>query len=148
MAFAKSQLAAGQMLPQKGTVFISVKNRDKRLILSTAKKLSDLGFRIVATRGTARFLERGRDGQLINKVREGRPNVVDHIKNREIELIINTPSGSKSDPSRFHPPNGRGPQYPLSSPPSPGPAPPAEAIEALLQEEHPRETIQEYHSRR
>jgi len=97
MAFAKSQIAAQSLLPIEGTVFISVKNRDKRGIIFLAKKLSDLGFNIVATRGTAKVL--GNNGipvRLVNKVGEGRPNVVDMIKNREVQLIINTPSGGRA----------------------------------------------------
>ncbi|MEN3186736.1 MAG: carbamoyl-phosphate synthase large subunit, partial [Atribacterota bacterium] len=97
MAFAKSQIAAQSCLPLGGTVFISVKNRDKRGVIFLAKKLWDLGFRIVATRGTAKVL--GNNGipvEVVNKVGEGRPNVVDMIKNREIQLIINTPSGGRA----------------------------------------------------
>jgi carbamoyl-phosphate synthase large subunit len=78
IAFAKAQLAAGQLLPTKGKVFISVKNRDKRPIIFIAKKLSDFGFQIVATRGTAKALtQNGISVGLVNKVQEGRPNIVD-----------------------------------------------------------------------
>ncbi|MEW6185605.1 MAG: carbamoyl-phosphate synthase large subunit [Thermodesulfobacteriota bacterium] len=96
-AFAKSQLAAGMDLPLSGTVFISVKDPDKIPILATAKKLARLGFNIMATSGTSRFLEEaGVINQTVNKVREGRPHVVDLIKNGEIQLVINTTIGSKS----------------------------------------------------
>jgi carbamoyl-phosphate synthase large subunit len=96
MAFAKSQIAAGQALPLKGTVFISVMNKDKRHVVFIAKKLVDLGFHVVATIGTARVLSRnGIPVQTVNKVKEGRPHVVDLIKNGQIHLIINTPSGKK-----------------------------------------------------
>ena len=95
-AYAKSQIAAGGALPQKGTVFISVKDRDKRAIVFIAKKLVDLGFRIVATAGTAKVLTRNGIGVIqILKVHEGRPNVLDLIKNKEIDLIINTPTGKR-----------------------------------------------------
>jgi len=97
MAFAKSQIAAQSRLPLEGTVFISVKNRDKRGIIFIAKKLRDLGFKIVATRGTAKVLSNnGIPVEVVAKVGEGRPNVVDVIKNREIDLIINTPSGGRA----------------------------------------------------
>jgi len=96
MAFAKSQVAAGQALPFKGTVFISVMNKDKRHVVFIAKKLIDLGFHIVATRGTAKVLAKnGIPVDTVYKVNEGRPHIVDLIKNREIHLVINTPSGKK-----------------------------------------------------
>jgi carbamoyl-phosphate synthase large subunit len=95
-AFWKAQLGAGQNLPFDGNVFLSVKNQDKRNVAFIAKKLSDLGFKIYATRGTAKILANsGIDTFLVNKVSEGRPHVVDMIKNGEIHLIINTPSGRK-----------------------------------------------------
>ena len=95
-AFAKSQIAAGQNLPLKGTVFISVKDRDKRAIIMIARGLAELGFQIVATQGTEKVLERnGVPARHVFKVREGRPNVVDLLKNGEIQLVINTPSGKK-----------------------------------------------------
>ncbi len=95
LAFYKSQLAAGFKLPKKGTVFISVKDKDKSKILPIAKKLLELGFKIVATGGTYKFLkENGIEAQKVYKVYEGqRPNILDLIKNKEIDLIINTPSG-------------------------------------------------------
>ncbi len=95
-AFWKAQLGAGQNLPFDGNVFLSVKNQDKRNVAFIAKKLSDLGFKIYATRGTAKILaNNGIDTTTVNKVSEGRPHVVDMIKNGEIHLIINTPSGRK-----------------------------------------------------
>jgi carbamoyl-phosphate synthase large subunit len=101
-AFAKSQIAAGQKLPEKGTVFISVKDRDKRAIIMIAKGLEDLGFQIVATQGTAKVLERnGVPARHVFKVKEGRPNVVDLLKNGEIQLVINTPSGKKPKADEF-----------------------------------------------
>ncbi len=96
MAFAKSQMGAGQTLPLKGTVFISVMNKDKRHVVFIAKKLVDLGFRVVATTGTAKVLAKnGIPVKPVHKVDEGRPHIVDLIKNGEIHLIINTPSGKK-----------------------------------------------------
>ena len=93
-AFWKAQLGAGQDLPSKGSVLLSVKNKDKRNVVFIAKKLSDLGFSILATRGTGKVLvNNGLEVKFVNKVSEGRPHLVDMIKNGEINLIINTPSG-------------------------------------------------------
>lgn len=95
LAFYKSQLAAGFKLPKSGTVFISVKDKDKPKVINIAKKLVDLGFKLVATQGTYKFLkEHGIEVKKVYKVYEGqRPNILDLIKNKEIHLIINTPSG-------------------------------------------------------
>ena len=93
-AFMKSQLAASQNLPRKGCVFISVKNKDKRAIVFVAKKLQDLGFEIISTEGTGKVLNRyGVKAKIIPKIQEGRPNILDYIKDRKVHLIINTPSG-------------------------------------------------------
>jgi carbamoyl-phosphate synthase large subunit len=95
-AYAKSQIAAGQNLPRGGTVFVSVKDRDKRGIIMIARGLMDLGFQIVATHGTGKVLERnGVPARHVLKVGEGRPTVVDLIKNGDIQLVINTPSGKR-----------------------------------------------------
>ncbi len=94
IAFWKSQLGAGQDLPAEGNVFVSVKNKDKRNVVFIAKILSDLGFKIYATRGTGKVLaNNGIKVKFVHKVSEGRPHIVDMIKNGEINLIINTPSG-------------------------------------------------------
>ncbi len=96
MAFAKSQIGAGLNIPLKGRVFISVMNKDKRGIVFVAKKLVDLGFEIYATKGTAKVLiNNGIPVQTVFKVGEGRPDIVDRLKNGEIDLVINTPSGKK-----------------------------------------------------
>ena len=96
LAFAKSQIAAGTILPLKGNVFISVKDKDKRPVVFIAKKLADLGFKVFATKETARVLEKnGIAVTTVLKVSEGRPNIVDLLKNKEIQLLINTPSGKK-----------------------------------------------------
>jgi carbamoyl-phosphate synthase large subunit len=90
-AFVKSQLAAGVRMPSSGKVFISVKNADKPRIVAIAKRLSELGFQLLATRGTASALsDAGLGVTPVNKVMEGRPHVVDMIKNGEIAMIINT----------------------------------------------------------
>ncbi len=96
-AFAKAQIAAGNNLPLKGTVFISVRDEDKPPILSVAKELSDIGFKIIATGGTARYLrERGIEAEPVYKVTEGRPNIVDRIKSKGVDMVINTSFGAKS----------------------------------------------------
>ncbi len=97
MAFAKSQMAAGNSLPTKGTVFLSVNDRDKANLIPTARELAGLGFHLVATRGTARALRAaGLEVDDILKVSEGRPNGVDGVINDEIDLILNTPLGNRS----------------------------------------------------
>src|SRR2546426_7553713 len=90
-AFLKSQHGAGSFLPMQGRVFISVKDKDKAATLPLARRFLELGFTIEATRGTAAYLaERGLMVDTVNKVKEGRPHCVDHIKNGEIQLVINT----------------------------------------------------------
>ncbi|MDI6717138.1 MAG: carbamoyl-phosphate synthase large subunit [Actinomycetota bacterium] len=93
-AFAKAQLSAGLDLPTSGSVFISVRNRDKRSIIFMAKRLQELGFKIYATKGTANMLLRnGVEAEGLKKVQEGRPNVIDLIINKTVGLVINTPWG-------------------------------------------------------
>jgi carbamoyl-phosphate synthase large subunit len=97
MAFGKSQLGAGQPLPKGGTVFVSVKESDKDRIVAPLKELQAMGFKIVATRGTKRHLEaHGVPCEVVNKVLEGRPHVVDAIKNGSVALVFNTTEGSKA----------------------------------------------------
>jgi carbamoyl-phosphate synthase large subunit len=96
-AFAKAQQSVGQQLPESGTAFISVNNDDKPNVLPIARNLADLGFRIVASRGTAAYLRaHGIEVDVVFKVNEGRPNVADHILNNQIQLIVNTPLGRES----------------------------------------------------
>src|SRR5580658_1605101 len=96
-AFAKAQLAAGQRLPRKGTIFLSVNDRDKKHLGSLGKELHELGFRLLATRGTAAALEAaGIPAESVFKVNEGRPNIVDLVKTGKIDLVINTPLGRES----------------------------------------------------
>jgi carbamoyl-phosphate synthase large subunit len=93
-AFAKAQLSAGQRLPLRGTVFFSVNDRDKDGLVAVVREYVNLGFRLVATHGTADVLERaGLSVERVYKVKEGRPNIVDLIKGDSIHLIINTPQG-------------------------------------------------------
>jgi len=101
-AFAKAQLGAGVKLPMSGKVFISVRDADKKHIVSVAKKLYDNDFKLVATRGTAAFLlEKGIPVQVVNKVLEGRPHIVDSIKNNEICMVINTTHGAQAVADSF-----------------------------------------------
>jgi carbamoyl-phosphate synthase large subunit len=94
LAFYKAEEAARQKLPTEGTVLITVTDEDKQAALQVARRLAGFGFKIMATRGTHNFLaQNGIQAKLVNKIHEGRPHVVDAIKNKEIHLIINTPSG-------------------------------------------------------
>ncbi len=96
-AFAKSQLSAGTRLPLEGQAFLSVRDKDKPKAITVAQKLVEMGFQMVATRGTAQALSAaGIDVRTVYKVMEGRPNIVDLIKGGEIQLLINTPIGAKS----------------------------------------------------
>jgi len=96
-AYAKAQISAGAHLPKGGVVFISVNERDKLFISNIARDFQELGFQIVATRGTAKLLrESGLRTEMVYKVNEGRPNVVDLIKSRKIDVVINTPLGRES----------------------------------------------------
>jgi len=93
-AFAKAQMGTGLSLPLEGTVFISVADKDKPSIVPLAKELSKLGFKLIATSGTASVLKKnGIEVRVVKKIAEGRPNVEDYIKNGEIHLIFNTPVG-------------------------------------------------------
>ena len=97
LAFAKSQLGAGVDLPRSGTLFVSVRDEDKKGILPAVKRLSGLGFRVLATSGTARFLkENGVEAEKINKVLEGRPHIEDAIRNRQVQIVFNTTDGQKA----------------------------------------------------
>jgi carbamoyl-phosphate synthase large subunit len=102
MAFYKAQEAAQQTLPREGTVLITVSEQDRPAVLEVAQQFHQLGFKILATTGTNKFLaDQGIPSEPVLKLHEGRPNIVDIIKNREIHLVVNTPSGklSKTDDS-------------------------------------------------
>jgi len=97
MAFYKAQEAAGSKLPLEGNALLTVSDKDKPELVAIAKKLKNLGFTIYATENTSRFLkEKGISSTAIKKLHEGRPNIADLIKNREMHLIINTPVGKAS----------------------------------------------------
>ena len=102
LAFAKAEEGASNALPKAGKVFISVKDEDKASVVEIARILKEKGYEIVATRGTSAYMEEhGIDNQMVLKVIEGRPNIVDLIKNREIAMIINTTSGKQSIKDSF-----------------------------------------------
>ena len=95
IAYAKSQMAAGGPLPESGRVFISVSDAHKAEVAEVGRQFADLGFELIATGGTAAMLEKaGLKVRRIFKLSEGRPNAVDLLKNREIQIVINTPSGA------------------------------------------------------
>src|SRR5690606_172460 len=97
LAFAKCQLGAGVDLPRSGTLFVSVRDEDKAKVLPAVKRLADLGFRVLATGGTQRFLaENGVAAEKINKVLEGRPHIEDAIRNRQVQLVFNTTDSQKA----------------------------------------------------
>jgi carbamoyl-phosphate synthase large subunit len=104
IAFAKSQLAAGVVLPREGTIFLSLTTRTKRYVKPIGEKLTSLGFQIVATAGTARTLEEnGIPVKIVRKLQEGHPNLLDYLIDGQIQLIINTPSGkgARTDEGRI-----------------------------------------------
>ncbi len=96
-AYAKAQLGAGEIIPQSGSVFLSVRDSDRPFVADLAREFFDLGFKIIATKGTARHIdEAGIPVEIIKKVAEGRPHVVDAMKNGEVNLIVNTTEGRQS----------------------------------------------------
>ena len=96
-AFEKAEIAAGVSIPLEGSAFLSIRNTDKAYLGELAKSLTNSGFKLVATRGTARDLETmGFKVEIINKVLEGRPHIVDLMKNKEISLVVNTTEGRES----------------------------------------------------
>lgn len=102
-SFAKAQLAAGQSLPLEGTVFVSVCNKDKQAVVPITKKLVEMGLEVVATKGTAETLmESGIDVRQVLKIKEGRPNAVDLIKNGQIDMVINTPWGGETRDDEYY----------------------------------------------
>ena len=97
LAFAKSQLGVGNKVPKEGTVFVSVRDDDKEWIAPSIRQLADAGFRIIATGGTQRYLDEvGIPCEKINKVLEGRPHIVDEIRNGGVQVVINTTEGAKA----------------------------------------------------
>jgi carbamoyl-phosphate synthase large subunit len=102
MAFAKAQEAADNRLPTTGAIFITVNDADKPTVLPIARRLHELGFRLFATEGTARYIRgRGVPVERVFKVHEGRPNAIDLIVNGEVQLLINTPVGKHASQDDF-----------------------------------------------
>jgi carbamoyl-phosphate synthase large subunit len=94
IAFAKSQLSAGTVLPKEGKIFVSVADRAKEQMVGLARRLEKLGYELLATRGTAQCLEEaGVEVQRLKKIQEGRPNALDHMRDDDLHLVLNTPSG-------------------------------------------------------
>ena len=101
-AYSKAQAAAGEAIPEKGRVFLSVRDADKEQLPALARDLLDLGFSIVATRGSAEVIaEAGMEVEVVNKVMEGRPHVVDMLKNQQIDFIVNTTEGKQATADSF-----------------------------------------------
>jgi carbamoyl-phosphate synthase large subunit len=101
-AFAKSQLGGGTGVPTKGTAFISVRDKDKPAMVALGRRLVEMGFAVIATRGTAAVLrEGGVPAEVINKVADGRPHIVDAMKNGEVQLVFNTAEGAQSTADSF-----------------------------------------------
>ena len=147
LAYAKSQIASGFDMPKSGKIFISVRNRHKRSIIMIAKRLHDLGFKLVGTQGTADVIARsGIEVESVMKVQEGRPNVLDLVKNNEVVLIINTPYGQGTRSDGYHIRTAAA----TNGVPCITTLPAAEAIvqglEALSSGELDMKAIQDYHS--
>jgi carbamoyl-phosphate synthase large subunit len=146
LAFAKSQMAVGFKLPVKGSVFISVNDYYKDKIVSVAKSFQKMGFKIVATSGTARHLKQhGIDAQVVFKVSEGRPNIVDLIKNGDIQMVINTSLGRKSSKDAYHIRRGALIYNVLYTTTIAGARALCEAVSAIIAEDWQVCPLQEYH---
>ena len=146
-AYNKAQIAADSPLPLSGKVFVSVKNRDKRLITVLAQRLVDLGFSLVATQGTAKVLGlHGLEVEVIHKVAEGyRPNVLDLMRRGDIALLLNTPEdGRARQDSYLIRRTAVMRNIPYYTTPD-GAQAAIGAIEAMLKREHTVRTLQEYH---
>jgi carbamoyl-phosphate synthase large subunit len=146
LAYGKSQTACGNKIPLSGKIFISLKDKDKEASVPIAKKLFELGFSLIATRGTAGYLrDHGLAVEVINKVAEGRPHIVDLIKNSEIHFVINTVSGAPAQKDSFSI-RQSALQYrvPFTTTMS-GASAVANAIEMLKKKKVHIKSIQEYH---
>ena len=145
-AFAKGQMASGFVLPTSGTVFISVRDHDKPGVLPAAKRFQELGFKLIATAGTASFLrENGLSVEMVHKLSEGRPNVVDHIKNGKIQLVINTSLGKKTSSDAYEIRRTTLLYNVVYTTTVAGARALAEAVAALQRGDWSVKTIQEYH---
>ncbi|MDD5712678.1 MAG: ATP-grasp domain-containing protein, partial [Smithellaceae bacterium] len=148
LAFAKSQMAVGFKIPLSGKVFISVHDLHKERIVPIAHSFREMGFDIVATRGTAEYLKgHGVPAEMIYKVSEGRPHILDAIKNGEIQLVINTSVGRRSTLDAYHLRRGALVYNILYTTTLSGARALVEAIAALKKEEWGVAPLQEYHQR-
>ena len=148
MAFAKSQMAAGFRLPTEGRVFISVHDMHKDKIVPVAESFHRMGFQILATSGTAAHLQRhGVKAEIVWKVSEGRPHVVDHIKNGDIQLVINTTVGRQSSRDAYHIRQGTLKYNVLYTTTVAGARALSEAVMAMQQENWGVTSLQEYHKK-
>ncbi|NWF52908.1 MAG: carbamoyl-phosphate synthase large subunit [Nitrospirae bacterium] len=145
-AYGKSQISCGNKIPLSGKIFISLKDKDKPASVPIVKKLLELGFLVLATRGTAQYLkEHGIDVGVVNKVAEGRPHIVDLIKNKEIHFIINTVSGTQAQKDSFSiRQSALNNKIPFTTTIS-GAIAATEAIEILKKKKVNIKSIQEYH---
>jgi carbamoyl-phosphate synthase large subunit len=147
IAFAKAQSASGYELPTRGTVFVSVHDLDKERMLPVARKFSEMGFGLIATKGTAGYLlDHGVKAEYVHKLSEGRPNVLDHIKNGKIQLVINTSLGKRTSSDAYKIRRATlvyGVTYTTTIS---GARAMAEAVEALQRGDWGVKTIQEYHA--
>ena len=146
LAYGKSQISSGNMIPLSGKVFISLKDKDKPLSVPIVRKLLELGLDVVATRGTAKYLkENGLTVKVINKVTEGRPHIVDLIKNKEVHFVINTVSGTQAQRDSFSiRQNALQYKVPFTTTIS-GAVAAVNAIEKLREQQVHIRSIQEYH---
>ncbi|MFO7568283.1 MAG: carbamoyl-phosphate synthase large subunit [Smithellaceae bacterium] len=148
LAFAKSQMAAGFKMPKTGSIFISVHDHHKSRIVDVARTFAGLGFKILATGGTASHLQTaGVEAEIIAKVSEGRPNIVDFIKNGEIAMVINTGVGRKSSRDAYHIRRGALTYNILYTTTLAGARALAEAAKAMKSEDWQVCPLQEYHKK-
>jgi carbamoyl-phosphate synthase large subunit len=146
VALAKAQAGTGASLPRKGTVFVTVANRDKRAIVFPAKRLAELGFNIVATKGTAGLLARsGIDVACIAKVSEGHPNAADLILAGDVDLVINTPFGRETRSDGYFIRTAAAAAGIPCITTLPGVYAAVQGIEAASSGEHEPRSLQEYH---
>ena len=148
LAFAKSQMAAGFKMPTKGSIFISVHDYHKDKIVPVAKSFQEMGFKILATAGTAKHLKNhGIEAAIIYKVSEGRPHVVDYIKNGDIQMVINTSVGRKSSRDAYHIRRGALTYNILYTTTLAGAKALSEAVKAIIDEDWQVCPLQEYHKK-
>jgi carbamoyl-phosphate synthase large subunit len=147
LAFAKSQMAARFQVPMEGTVFISVNDQHKDKIVPLAESFQKMGFKILATKGTAQYLrKRSIDAGIVFKISEGRPHIVDFIKNGDIQLVINTGSGRKSSRDAYHIRRSALIYNILYTTTIAGARALCEAVSAIIKENWQVRSLQEYHN--